>query len=155
MILSDAGIMIEKWYVALEEKYPNIRCDKNIIMPNHIHMIVQIVQMNVGADRRVCPYDVCDTPLSGESDYHASEEGKHIGLPLHRMIQWFKTMTTNEYIMDVKQIGWKPFEQRLWQRNYYDHIIRNEMELNRIREYIRSNPTNWGTDRENPIIKEK
>ena len=49
-------------------------------------------------------------------------------------------MTTNEYIRQVKQNGWKPFNVKLWQRNYYEHIIRNENELNQIREYIINNP---------------
>ena len=69
------------------------------------------------------------------------------------MIQWFKTMTTNEYIRGVKQLGWKPFNGRVWQRNYYEHIIRNETELDRITRYIEANPTRWCDDRENPAHK--
>jgi REP element-mobilizing transposase RayT len=42
------------------------------------------------------------------------------------------------------------FEKRLWQRNYYEHVIRNEDELNRIREYVIENPANWDQDEENP-----
>ncbi|WP_198265751.1 transposase [sulfur-oxidizing endosymbiont of Gigantopelta aegis] len=42
------------------------------------------------------------------------------------LVQWFKTMTSNEYIRGVKQQGWPRFNKRLWQRNYWDHIIRNE-----------------------------
>jgi len=57
-----------------------------------------------------------------------------------KIVQWFKTMTTNGYICNAKQNGWKPFNSRLWQRNYYEHIIRNEIELNQIREYIINNP---------------
>ena len=51
-------------------------------------------------------------------------------------------MTTNEYIRGVKQHDWPPFPGKLWQRNYYDRIIRDEDELNRIREYIIYNPLN-------------
>ncbi len=58
--------------------------------------------------------------------------GEHTGSPLHQVIQWFKTMTTNEYIRGVKQRGWAPFPGKLWQRNYYEHIVRNEKELIRI-----------------------
>lgn len=54
------------------------------------------------------------------------KEGEHIGSPLHKIIQWFKTMTTNEYIKMAKQNILPPFEKRIWQRNYHDHIIRNE-----------------------------
>jgi len=59
-------------------------------------------------------------------------------------------MTTNEYIRGVKERGWRPFDQRLWQRNYYEHIIRTEDELRRIRQYILDNPANWARDADNP-----
>ncbi|MCX6807607.1 MAG: transposase [Patescibacteria group bacterium] len=59
----------------------------------------------------------------------------------------FKSITTNEYINGVKNKGWKTFNKRLWQRNYYEHIIRNENELHRIREYIINNPRNWGRNK--------
>jgi len=59
-------------------------------------------------------------------------------------------MITNEYIRGVKRSGWPPFRGRLWQRNYYEHIIRDEDALNRIRQYIANNPLGWHLDRENP-----
>jgi len=132
MALNDAGRMVEKWYFELENKFPDILCDEYVIMPNHFHAII----INVGADRRVCP-DKMGGP---------DERGEHTGSPLHRVVQWFKTMTTNEYIRRVKQNGWQPFSGKLWQRNYWEHIIRNENELNRIREYIINNPLNWHDD---------
>ncbi len=49
-------------------------------------------------------------------------------------------MTTNEYMRNVKNLKWKPFDGKLWQRNYYEHIIRNEKALYRIRQYIKNNP---------------
>jgi len=59
-------------------------------------------------------------------------------------------MTTNEYLRGVKTSGWAPFQGRLWQRNYYEHVIRDEESLNRIREYILNNPAQWAFDLENP-----
>jgi putative transposase len=59
-------------------------------------------------------------------------------------------MTTNEYIRGVKTLGWTPFPGKLWQRNYYEHIVRNDASLNRIRRYIVNNPARWGEDAENP-----
>ena len=64
-------------------------------------------------------------------------------------------MTTNEYIRGVKISGWPPFAGKLWQRNYYEHIIRNEESLNRIREYIANNPLQWELDRENPNVQQR
>jgi len=69
---------------------------------------------------------------------------------LGEIVGWFKTMTTNAYIRGVKECGWTPFPRRFWQRNYYEHIVRNEGELDRIRTYIASNPLRWALDRENP-----
>ena len=55
----------------------------------------------------------------------------------------FKSRTTNCYIQNVRQNNWQPFNKRLWQRNYYEHIIRNEAELVKIRNYIRNNPLKY------------
>jgi REP element-mobilizing transposase RayT len=72
--------------------------------------------------------------------------GEHTGSPLHRVIQWFKTMTTNEYIRGVKTLDWNPFNKKLWQRNYYEHIIRNEQSYQTIIHYIINNPLKWAKD---------
>ncbi len=55
-------------------------------------------------------------------------------------------MVTNEFIRNVKQLGWKPFEDKIWQRNYYEHIIRNEESYRKIAGYIRNNAANWQED---------
>jgi putative transposase len=69
--------------------------------------------------------------------------------PISQIVQWFKTMTTNEYIRGVKQSHWKPFDGKLWQRNYYEHIVRNEQDYECIVNYITDNPSNWMEDDEN------
>ncbi len=109
----------------------------------------------VGADLRVCP-DACnrtEKTNGTETTNHNTNYtglGKHAGLPLHRVVQWFKTMTTNAYLINVHQKGWQRLNGKLWQRNYYDRIIRNETEMNRIRQYIISNPAQWDRDENNP-----
>ena len=62
----------------------------------------------------------------------------------------YKSLTTVEYVRGVKTMGWQAFHGRLWQRNYYEHVIRNETSLGRIREYIINNPRQWDLDEENP-----
>ncbi len=142
MILNDAGTMVEKWYLELQKKFHDIKCDEHIIMPNHFHAII----LNVEADLCVCP----------RPDTHPdASQGEHIGSPLQRsplptVVQWFKTMTTNEYIRGVKQHDWPSFPGKLWQRNYFERVIRDEDELNRIREYIIYNPVKWAKDEDNP-----
>jgi putative transposase len=81
--------------------------------------------------------------------------GEYRGAPLHKMIQWFKTMTTNEYIRNERQNAWPPFDGKLWQRNYYEHIIRDDESLNEIREYTVNNPINWKDDEMFPAIIDK
>jgi len=67
-------------------------------------------------------------------------------------MQWFKTMTTNEYMKNVAVSGWSPFPGRLWQRNYYERVIRNDAELDKFRTYILHNPARWVEDKENPEL---
>jgi putative transposase len=72
------------------------------------------------------------------------------GLSLPDVVHRFKTMTTRRYADGVKQHGWSPFPGRLWQRNYYEHIVRDDAALDRIRRYIIDNPQRWVEDTENP-----
>ena len=165
LLLDDIGIrlMIQKWWHALPEKFPDVRTDQFVIMPNHIHGIIFIV--SVGADHRVCPNEGNHTglPLQHRANAHVGadqrvcpNEGNHIGLPLQtrptmgRIVQWFKTMTTNDYIKAVRMNNVEPFPGKLWQRNYYEHITRNETDLDSIRQYIIDNPAKWEEDEDNP-----
>lgn len=157
--LNDAGHMVEQWWLELTHRFARIEIDVHIVMPDHFHGIILIV----GADRRVCPGNDNASETSaraGVGGTHAGVGGTHAGVPVRdgdrfrkngetdkqagvsipKVVQWFKTMTTNAYIKGVKKNGWMAFEGKLWQRNYYEHIIRNESDLNNIREYIIANP---------------
>ncbi len=170
MVSNEAGQMVLYWWNELKIKYQTAITDAFIVMPNHVHGIIQIIEPNqspkidVGADRRVCPdLHVCpdlpvapDPHLAPKSNKHdgfrkqgGHTQGGHTGPPLPQMVQWFKTMTTNAYIHGVKQNGWPAFPGKLWQRNYYERVIRNHDELQRIREYVVNNPQKWAVDREN------
>jgi REP element-mobilizing transposase RayT len=72
------------------------------------------------------------------------------GLSLPDVVHRFKTMITKRYADGVKQNGWSMFFVKLWQHNYYEHIICDENELNRIRQYIMDNTVRWDTDLKNP-----
>ncbi len=161
MFLNEAGVMIEKWYFELENKFLDIKCQEMIVMPNHIHFIIEntgdiaAVQANrnirpededVRANLGVRPDDIGQTHRSAPTETSEQIFGEHIGSPLHRVIQWFKTMTTNEYIRGVKNLGWEPFYKKLWQRNYWEHIIRNENSYQNISNYIINNPSKWNED---------
>jgi putative transposase len=138
MRLNDAGCMIQKWWHESANKFTNIELDESVIMPNHFHGIIVIV----GAA-------LCGRP---DNNAHLPKKGQphRVAPTLGDIIDWFKTMTTNEYIRNVRQYNWPPFNAKLWQRNYYEHVIRNEEDLNRIRKYIVENPLKWGDDEDNP-----
>jgi putative transposase len=96
----------------LEWKYVDVQLHDYIIMPNHFHSIIQKREpVKVGADLCVCPKTVVNNKYA-EIDKSASnmlgDLGEHIGSPLHQVVQWFKTMTTNGYIKGVKQYEWQP-----------------------------------------------
>jgi REP element-mobilizing transposase RayT len=166
MQLNDAGTMVEKWYHELENKFSDIRCHEMIVMPNHFHCIIENIGIYEGADLRVCPNNpvldnsttnnpvldnsTTNNPVLDNSTTNNTVldiKGEHEGSPLHLVVQWFKTMTTNEYIRGVKSLGWQPFDGKLWQRNYWEHIIRNEQSYQTISNYIINNPTKWNDDK--------
>jgi putative transposase len=140
MYHNEPGKMIERWYKELENKFPDVRCLEMVVMPNHFHCIIH--KINVGADVGA---DLCVCPKTGVHPEPIFSEHKKSSL--FSIIQWFKTMTTNEYIRGVKNLGWLPFDKRVWQRNYYEHIIRNQDAHQLIANYIINNPQKWEQDR--------
>ena len=153
MLLNDAGRMVETVWDQLPIRFPHLELDEFIVMPNHIHGILVSHRTQTG-DHKDRPYMAPDTVgyrKSGEQKVRP--DGRpHGTLPgtVGRVVQAFKSITTHEYVHGVKQYGWRRFNGKLWQRNYYEHVIRNDNELNRIREYIATNPARWKTDQENP-----
>jgi len=92
-------------------------------------------------------------------DSETVDEGRRtnaeFGLPmtLGDVMHRYKTLTTKRYIDGVREAQWPPFRRRLWQRDYYEHIIRDASALQRIRIYIERNPLRWRTDAHNPVGK--
>lgn len=150
LTLNDAGKMIEKWFLKLEDKFPDIKCDIFIVMPNHVHCI--IVNNGAGNKNIARANRIDNSPnLDGSSiimgGHMGPPQGSPPGSPLGSVMQWFKTMSTNEYIRGVKTLDWKRFDGKLWQRNYWEHIIRDERSYDAIRKYIINNPRNWDVDK--------
>lgn len=139
MILNDAGNMVNQWWNELKNKYNFIELHEQIIMPNHFHGIIQILSTDTSVQAH--------RSVNGQT--HRSVNGQtHRSAPtVNSIVQWFKTMTTNGYIRGVKNYGWPRFHKKLWQRNYYEHIIRNETSYLQVSEYIQTNPLKWQDDR--------
>lgn len=163
MILNDAGKMIEKWYYELTNKYPDKKCHEMVVMPKHFHCIIEnspsdthpttmnahvpSLDAHVGASPRGRPEndDPDKHPENINSPYGI--HNKKYNATIGDAMDWFKTMTTNAYIRGVKNNNWQAFNKKLWQRNYWEHIIRNKKSYQRISEYIIKNPENWENDK--------
>jgi len=131
MCINEWGKIAERCWLEIPEHYPNVSLDEFVIMPNHIHGIIilnekiSIIGANVVGAKDFSPLH--NNHLCGTSRTIGSiVRGFKIGCT-----KWFRKHT------DIYTV---------WQRNYYEHIIRNEIELNKIREYILNNSLNWETD---------
>ncbi len=139
MVLNEAGQMVDQICREIPEFIPGIRLDYYQIMPDHLHMIIEIECVDdagatdVGATLCGCP---------GQMQPRRVASTNRISLP--NIVARFKSLTTRRYIDGVHQHNWIRFENRLWQRNYYERIIRDEREHQRIVKYIQANPLNWG-----------
>jgi REP element-mobilizing transposase RayT len=145
MCLNEAGRMVSTEWDALPARFPGVGVDAFVVMPNHIHgIMVFATRVSVGA------------PLVGAQDFTPNRATDNrattrVAPTLGDVVGAYKSRVTVEYTRGVKTKGWPPFRRRLWQRNFYEHIIRNEASLNRIRQYILDNPVRWTFDRENPL----
>lgn len=135
MILNEYGEMAKNFWVEIPSHFPHAKLDEFIVMPNHIHGIIIINKNIVGANNH-SPHSHSPQRISEfrspKRTIGSIVRGFKIGVT-----KWFRQNT------DIYNV---------WQRNYYEHIIRNDDELNRIREYINNNPLNWNHD-ENYVKK--
>lgn len=129
-ILNQFGNIVLECWNSLTRRYANIELDKFVVMPNHVHGIIKIID-NVGA--------IHELPLQSNKIV----ERRRMLIP--KVIGYFK-MNAAKQINIMRNTSGIPF----WQYNYYEHIIRNVDKLNKIREYIQNNPLKWHLDRENP-----
>ena len=115
-------------------QFGNIELDKFAVMPNHVHGIIKIID-NVG--------EIHELPL--QKINHADQKIERRRMLIPKVVGYFK-MNSAKQINTIRNTTGIP----VWQRNYYEHIIRNENKLNKIREYIQNNPLKWHLDRDNP-----
>jgi REP element-mobilizing transposase RayT len=148
--LNDVGHMVHQEWTNLPNRFLNIDLDAFIVMPNHIHGIIVIT--DVDPVNPVDPVGAGLVPAQHDNAAITSGATTRVAPTVGGIVGAFKSVTTVRYIHGVKHDGWLPFRGRLWQRNYYEHIIRDEESLNRIRGYIVNNPLQWPLDRENPHI---
>ena len=166
MVLNVAGEMIESSWHHIMDDFPNVYLHEFVIMPNHIHGIIEIVD-NVGADsisalptsdsisahermneiERINNHECVIEHASQRVVINSNKRADMESAPtLSKIIQSFKRHTTIQYIKMVKNGTCPPFNKRIWQRNYHEHIIRNDADYERVATYTINNPLTWEND---------
>ena len=153
MVLNDVGQIVKSVWSGLPEHFTKIHLDEYMIMPNHIHGILHINEFVGDVEVKQ------DSSALPAFDLHGiqGKAGGAFALPLHpvrgsisgsvcSIVQNFKSVSTRK-INKFRNNPGSP----VWQRNYYERVIRNEDELSRAREYVVNNPMKWELDKENPI----
>ena len=200
--LNEIGEMVEKIIFDIPIYYLGISIDEHIVMPNHVHLIINIGKgrkwdsnddgkgrkwdsnddgkgrkwdsnddgkgrkwdsartlnhkIIVGADPCIRPNDNINSNIRPNDNINSNirpndninsnirpNDNINSIFSLSEIIQRFKILSTNRYIYGVKNQKWPRFYRRLWQRDYYERIIRNKQEYMRIEKYIKNNPENW------------
>lgn len=125
MRLNNAGKMAERVWTDLPNRFAIIALDCYVVMPNHIHVLFQI------------------TNQPGQPRGRAPTDAQPSETTMGDIVGAYKSLTTDEYIHGVRDKNWSSFPGRLWQRNYYEHVVRDDDEMDRIRTYIADNPRHW------------
>jgi len=124
--LTEAGQIVRRAWQILPQRFPQICVDENVVMPNHFHGVIQIVGAGLAP------------PQKGAASSAPT---------LAAVVRVFKSTSAIAVNALLSRQG-----RQFWQRNYYEHIIRNDRELELIRDYIRTNPQRWASDPENPGV---
>jgi putative transposase len=159
MQLSSIGLVAQTEWLRLTRRFQHVELDEFVVMPNHVHGIVVIIDRGRG------------TGISDEEEVTAVHPRaptiERFGMPvpgsIPTILRSYKSLVTQRAQWISRGTGMiplglnPPIDPRapttVWQRNYYEHVIRDEAEWDRIREYIRENPRRWSEDRENPFHK--
>ena len=135
LTISPIGYLVIESWANIPLHFPNVILDEFVLMPNHLHGILQIAdQKDRGAIR----------PLASANP---EAFGKPVPQSIPTIIRSFKSIVSRRVIDKGLGVGLP-----VWQRNYYEHVIRTESDLNNIRLYISENPQKWSEDPENPAV---
>ncbi len=139
MHLDECGKILAGTWNTLSQRFPNIELDSVVVMPNHIHGIIRIV--GAGSAR---PSKPLSETKGGETPPLQEKTS------LSQIVGYFKYQSTKL----INELRGTPCA-KVWQRSFYEHIIRDDESFNRISDYIATNPLRWDLDRENPLARGK
>jgi REP element-mobilizing transposase RayT len=140
MILNEFGLVTRQMWKKLSDRFQNVELGAFVVMPNHIHGIILLDETRRGIAGSAADSD-------GRISRYAPTErqfGKMVPGSIPAIVRAYKSSVTYRINL-MRQLRNAP----VWQRNYYEHIVRDEAEANRIHLYIESNPINWAEDEEN------
>lgn len=148
MVLNAYGEIVQKWWNEIPIHFPNVDLGVFVIMPNHVHGIIFIT-----TERRGEVISPRDNPNNNTQAANIDETNNLGGEtpPLRRpklgqIVAYFKYQSTKE----MNRIETDKAITKFWQRNYYEHIIRDEKDLQNKTVYIEANPSLWDEDNDNP-----
>jgi len=124
MILDDAGEIANRCWLMIPEHFPNVFLHEHIVMPNHVHGIIELTKSPVGVQN---------------FEPRRNEYQKIIPRSIGSIVRGFKIGVTKWFRNNTDIV-------KVWQRDYYEHIIRNKHSYGRITDYIIENPNNWEID---------
>jgi len=113
------GIVADKYIHQLNQHYKNVSVDKYIIMPDHIHLLLSVNNVNENGQSR--------TPVPTDNNSKTDN----------------RNSTVASFVSTFKRFCNKEYDENIWQERYYDHIIRNQNDYNEVWEYIDHNPKKW------------
>ncbi len=141
------GEMVKRTWLEMPSRFPAIVLDEFIAMPNHVHGIIILPRARLGDGPAAKGGPDIDIEARATTRVAPTKDGR---TRLGDVVGAFKSLTTLEYIRGVRDMNWPPFAGQLWQRNFYEHVVRTDVSLQKYRKYIVDNPVQWPFDRENP-----
>jgi putative transposase len=142
--LSTVGCIVDEEWTALPARFPQVDLDAFVVMPNHVHAILVITDLSPGSvGTALAPSNNHPTPMPEKPD--TPNEPLVRGVPtLGHIVGAFKSLAARRINRVLERSG------RFWQVKFYEHIIRDDADLARVREYIAANPGRWAEDDDNP-----
>ena len=154
MQLNEIGQIIVECWNRIPQHFPSVELGESVIMPNHIHGIIawgiagtRIPRPLVGARSPRPPENINNRrgEVPSPVDTNPIRRGEVSSPALGKVIAYFKYQSTKHINQHHNTPG-----KRIWQRNYYDHVIRNDTDLQRLRQYVQDNPMKWTLDQLHP-----
>ena len=147
--MNEFGQVVKEYWGSISGHFKNIITDEFIVMPNHLHGIVVISYSDCRGEV-TSPSPISKTYGAIQKNVEITIQGGEtppLQIPaLGQIIAYFKYQSAKQINQNRNTPGLP-----VWQRNYYEHIIRDEKEMNHYREYIVNNPLKWAMDENNPV----